>query len=136
MTFIIISSFLDAGGIRFSLRNMTYQNNSLVALEDIGEGDNALHCRTDQTACCQHPYSTTILGNWFFPNGTVIPDAIINANGTQWDFYRNRGQMVVRMNRRKAGVTGVHSCTIPDVLGVHQTIYIGVYTAGNGKPLF
>ena len=35
----------------FSLRNTTYQNNSVVTLEDIGEGDNALFCMTNLTVC-------------------------------------------------------------------------------------
>ena len=30
---------LGAGNLTFSLKNTTYQNNSLVALEDIGEGE-------------------------------------------------------------------------------------------------
>ena len=35
------------------LRGISYQNNSIVMLEDIGEGDDALLCLTNVTACCQ-----------------------------------------------------------------------------------
>ena len=101
-----------------------------MTLEDIGEGNDALLCMTSFTACCRPPYTATksSLGNWFFPNGTVVP-----SNGAQWDFYRNRGQMVVRLNRRSGGVEGMYQCVIPDSLNVTLTIYIGVYTGGTGE---
>ena len=85
------------------LRGTPYQNNSNVTLEDIGEGYDALLCITTQTACCRPPYTGEMgqraIGNWFFPNGTRVP-----STGSQWDFYRDRGQMVVRMNRKRGGV--------------------------------
>ena len=100
-------------------------------LEDIGEGDNALLCLTNQTACCQHPYTS---GNWYFPNGTRVPSIKVNyTSGEQWDFYRTRGQMVVSMNRRRGGVEGIYRCEIPDAMNVTQTIYIGVYSESTGE---
>ena len=117
------------------LKGTIYQNNSLVTLEDIGERFNALLCITDLTACCRRsdtggPFS---LGNWFFPNGTQVPSSVVDENGTRWEFYRTRGQMVVRMNRRRGGVTGIYQCVIPDALNVTQTIYLGVYKASTGE---
>ena len=119
-----ISSFPGAGDVWFSLRNTTYQNNSIVTLEDIGEGDDALLCITNYTACCRHPAS----GNWFFPNGTKVP-----SSGRQWDFHRTRGRMVVYMHRRRGGVEGIYRCVIPDTFGFFQTLYIGVYSASTGE---
>ena len=114
------------------LRNTTYQNNSNVTLEDIGEGYDALLCITNQTACCRPPYTGEmgqgVIGNWFFPNGTGVPSA-----GSNWDFYRTRGQIVVRMNRRRSGVEGIYRCEIPDAMNVTQSIYIGVYSASTGE---
>ena len=85
---------LGAGNLTFSLKNTTYQNNSLVALEDIGEGDDALLCITELTACCQPPYTGEMepdIGNWFFPNGTRVPDEHVNVtSGLEWDFYTPR----------------------------------------------
>ena len=111
---------------------MTYQNDSIVILEDIGDGDDdALLCRTNYTTCCRHPntgVNESALGNWFFPNGTRVPSA-----STNWGFYRTRGQMVVRMYRRRGGVEGIYRCEIPDTLNVTQTIYIGVYSASTGE---
>ena len=123
----------DAGeGVRFLLRGTSYQNNSLVTLEDIGEVDDALLCVTDLTACCRPPYTgvigQTAIGNWFFPNGTTLP-----SFQTQWNFYRDRGQMLVNMHRRRGGVNGIYHCKIPDAMHVIQTIYIGVYTANTGE---
>ena len=111
------------------LRGTPYQNNSIVILEDIGEGDDALLCITFQTACCRHPYTDgSVLGNWFFPNGSRVP-----GSGIKWDFYRTRGQMVVGMLRTRGGVEGIYRCVIPDTMNVIQTIYIGVYSASTGE---
>ena len=108
-------SFPDAG-VWFSLNGKTYQNNSCVALEDIGEGDDALLCMTNLTVCCRSPS----LGNWFFPNGTRV----VRTR----DVYRTRGQSVVRLNRIRGGVAGIYRCEIPDAINVTQTIYIRLYT--------
>ena len=46
-----IFASLIAGDVWFSLNGTTYQNNSIVTLEDIGEGGDALLCVTDVTDC-------------------------------------------------------------------------------------
>ena len=122
-------------GVRFSLRGTTYQNNSLVTLDNIGEGDDALLCLTDNTACCSRAQSPGMvnLGDWYYPNGTGVVNSIVALPDVQWEFYRNRGQSVVRLNRRRGGVNGIYHCEVPDTTGVNQTIYIGVYTANTGK---
>ena len=123
---MIVVSLLSCEGVRFSLRGITYQNNSLVTLEDIGEGDNALLCVTDLTTCCRPPYTDPFgpfaIGNWWFPNGSRVP-----ASGVQWDFHRTRGQSAVRLQRRRGGVEGIYHCDIPDSMNVTQIINIGVY---------
>ena len=126
-----ISSFPGAGEITFSLNGTKYLNNSLVTLEDIGENDTALLCMTDLTPCCRPPHTGTngtVLGNWFFPNGSRV-----NNKGVQLDFYRDREQMVVRMNRRRGGVNGIYRCEIPDLTNITQTVYIGVYAENTGE---
>ena len=37
-----------------------------------------------------------------------------------WEFYRNRGPSVVRLNRRRGGEEGIYRCVIPDMAGVNQ----------------
>lgn len=133
MTLIAISFFPDGGNITFSLRNTTFQNNSLVNLKDIGESDDdALLCITELSACCQHLYTNDTepaLGNWFFPNGTRIPGEVVDGTtGLQFNIYRTRGHSVVLLHRRKGGVNGIYRCEIPDALGVIQTIYIEATT--------
>ena len=104
-----------------------------MILEDIGGGnDDALLCVTNYTACCRSNGTVwPAFGNWFFPSGTRVPSD--NANRTQRDFYRTRGQMVVRMHRRRGGVEGIYHCKIPDTMDVTQTIYIGVYSVSTGE---
>ena len=99
-----------------------------MTLEDIGEGDDALLCITDLTACCRPPYLSLLVGNWFFPNGTRVP-----SSGSQWDFHRTTGQSVVLLHRRRWGEDGIYRCEIPDAMNVTQTIYIGVYSASTGE---
>ena len=134
---ISIFSFLHAGDVWFSLNGTTYYNNSIVTLEDIGNNiDTALLCMTNLTACCRPSQANGFsLGNWYFPNGTRVPnDFIINRTiGLIWDFYRDRGLMVVRMKRRGGGVEGIYHCEIPDSMNVTQTIYIGVYNTSSGE---
>ena len=122
-----ISSF-PCAGVSFWLRGTTYLNNSLVTLEDIGEGVDALHCVTDQNACCRPPHTGVLIGNWYFPNGSRVV-----SFGEYWDFHRIRGQSVVYLNRRRGGEDGIYHCEIPDAMNVIQTIYIGVYTANSGE---
>ena len=116
----------------FSFRNVTYQNNSNVTLEDIGENDTALLCMTNLTTCCRSENGLS-LGNWAFPNGTQLPCEIVYNTSPEWEFYKDRGHMVVRMHRRRGGVEGIYSCDIPDSMNVTQTIYIGVYKASTGE---
>ena len=124
---ISVLFFPCAGNVRFSLRGATYQNNSIVTLEDIGVQGDALLCMTNLTACCRGQ-DGLISGGWFFPNGTRV-----HSLGYQWDFYRTRGRMVVQLHRRRGGVEGIYHCEIPDSMNVTQNIYIGVYSANSGK---
>ena len=116
--------FPGPGDVWFSLRGTTYQNNSCVALEDIGENDTALFCMTNSTDCCNVTNTSTAKGNWLFPNETRVP-----SSNKWWDFYRTRGEMAVQLHRRKGGVEGIYRCEILDSMNVLQTIYIGVYSA-------
>ena len=124
--------FQGAGDVWISLRGTTYQNNSNVTLEDIGDNnDTALVCVTNLTTCCRPPYTGengSVLGNWFFPNGTQVP-----SGGDQGDFHKTRGQMEIALQRRRGGEEGIYHCEIPDSMNIVQTIYIGVYSANTGE---
>ena len=101
-----------------------------MTLEDIGQNNDSLLCLTNYNACCRSAETGgDALGQWFFPNGTRVSTETAN----EWDFYKTRGQMVVRLNRRRGGVEGIYRCVIPDAMNVTQTIYIGVYSASTGE---
>ena len=106
------SPFPDAGDFRFLLNGKTYQNNSLVALKDVGESNSALLCLTNNIRCCSRAQvpGRGILGDWFYPNGTTVPNmgglfvrltSLYYGRFIKWEFYRNRGQSVVRLHRRR-----------------------------------
>ena len=120
---IPISYFLHPGDVWFSLNGTTYQNHSLVTLEDIGEGDDALLCRTNLTGV-----NGSVRGNWYFPNGTTVFSTPNNS-----EIHTTRDQMMVRMNHRNGGEDGIYRCEIAVSMNVNQTIYIGVYTADSGE---
>ena len=113
-------------------------NHGIVYLQDIGERHTALLCMTNNTHCCsrQYTYGGTIQGQWYFPNGTSVPNYYISNyhyfGDHYWEFYRNRGLGVVRMHRRSGGVVGLYRCEIPDANGVNQTLYIGLYNQSTG----
>ena len=102
-----------------------------MTLENIGKEDTALLCIMNQTACCRQEHRCA-LGNWFFPNKTRV-----NSSSFTRDLYRTRGQtrgqMMVKLNRRRGGEGGIYHCEIHDASNVIQRIYIGVYTAGTGE---
>ena len=122
-------------GVRLMLSGTATPNHGYLLLENIGEGGNALLCITNNTACCSRAQvpGEGILGNWYYPNGTVVPNLLINNQSLQWGFYRNRGPRVVRMHRRRGGVTGIYRCEIPDANGVYQRMYVGLYTGNTGE---
>ena len=116
-------------------------NHSFILLDNIGESNESLLCMTDLLACCRSEYTggRWPLGDWFFPNDTAVPNTIIGYLGRYeempivWDFYRNRGPSVVRMHRRRGGVTGIYRCEVPDANGVYQRMYVGLYTGNTGE---
>ena len=105
-------------GVHFELRGIVLPNNSAAPLLDVGEGENALLCKTDREECCGTLPNR--FGEFYYPNGVQVPIA-----KQQQGFYRNRGQQVIRLNRR-VGVTsptGRYRCEIPDADGVmHVTL--------------
>ena len=109
-----------------------YGNNSIVNIEEIGEGSSSLLCLTNNIQCCRHYYlsSVTTYPHWYFPNGSYV-----ERYGYFDSLYRNRGPSVVRLHRRNNATmpNGVFHCTIPDINGTDQKIYVGLYTLENGK---
>ena len=108
--------------VKFILHNQTYLNNSIVALNDIGDGDDALLCVTDKPDCCKPPNGNTSQGEFYYPNNSAV------GHPNKDTPYRNRGPQVVRLNRRNnvLSPTGIYRCQIPDSTGMDRSIFINI----------
>ena len=113
--------------VKFMLHGQTYLNNSIVAINDIGEGDtNALLCVTDNPDCCKPPNGNTVQGEFYYPNNTVVRFNVTDP------WYRHRGPQVVRLNRKNdvLSPTGVYRCEIPDSTGMDRSVFIHIAVTG------
>lgn len=111
---LAIISHLAVG---FSLNGQYYPNGSAISLSSIGQDDSALRCLTNGT-CCIPPNRA---GEFYYPDGSKV-----NTQATGEDFYRNRGEMMIRLHRRNgaASPTGLYKCVIPDSSGELMTLHI------------
>ncbi len=111
----IVLLFVD---FHFELKGKTYLNDTVVVMEDIGEGLDALLCYSTYNSCC---YS----GEFFYPNGSAIP---IGSHGL--DLYRNRGKGLgfIRLNRRRnvTSPEGRYQCLVPIGNGLNQSLFINI----------
>ena len=101
------------------LRGKNYTNGDTVMITDIGEGDaDALLCVTENTECCR----TGGDGEFFYPDGTAVGFSISNS------IFRNRGEQVIRLNRRNGATSplGRYRCDIPDASGVTRSVFINI----------
>ena len=113
-----------------------YANNSVIDINLVGEGfatdGGALECHTDDTTCCSMGNGTDGRGDWYYPNGTLVPPG---SAGVTTGFYRTRADMVVRLNRvdrdlHAISLTGVYRCEIPGAGGVTLNRYIELSNGG------
>ena len=104
--------------VHFILSGRTYTDGDTVLIADIGEGDNALLCMTDNTECCR----TGGDGEFFYPDGRAVGFSISNS------LYRNRGEQFIGLNRRNGATSplGRYRCDIPDASGVTRSIFINI----------
>ena len=103
----------------FELDGNVYLNNSAISLQEIGEGERALICKTNKQDCCGTPPNR--FGEFHYPNGDQVP-----IRNRQDKLYRQRGDREIYLNRRvdTTSPSGTYSCVIPDVAGTIQTLYI------------
>ena len=113
--------FLFILGVYFELKGKVYKNNSFVSINEIGEDDQALLCKTDKVECCGTVPDR--FGEFYNPDGSKV--LIRKANQ---GFYRNRGEQQIRLNRRVGTInpTGVYRCEIPDSNNVMQKVFINI----------
>ena len=111
----------------FTLGGQPYHNGSHILIGEIGEGDEAaLLCITDLVQCCRGEDTPGVggaLGEWFYPNGSFV-----RVNGSNDDFYRDRGLGSVRLNRRNDATSpvGQYCCVVPDATSTDKTTCINI----------
>ena len=119
-------------GVYLLLKGIFYANNSDIFVNEIGEMDhislipnqnNALQCITDKSPCCQSIPNRA--GEWYFPNGTVIP----GPTGHGPVFYRSRGpdDGTVNLNYINSTLptlspTGFFCCVLPNMDNENQRL--------------
>ena len=116
---LLINFIIAWTGIYFELDGQVFVNNSVLSLSKVGEEGNALLCKTDLIECCGTVPNR--YGQFYYPNGVMVP-VKSRAHG----FYRDRGDQVVRLNRREQIISpkGTFRCEIPDKNGIMQNLYI------------
>lgn len=110
---------MSCAGVYFELNGKVYLNNSAVPISEIGEGDKALYCKTDKEDCCGTVPNR--FGEFYYPSGVRVPIARL-----QQSFYRNRGEQIIRLNRREGATspTGKYRCDIPNADDEVVKIYV------------
>lgn len=103
--------------VGFQLNGQFYASGSTLSLSSIGEGDSALLCTTD-APCCRPPNRA---GEFYYPGNSPV-----RTEGTGDNLYRNRGDGMIRLNRRNGATspTGTYKCEIPDSSELAQEIFI------------
>ena len=80
---------------------------------------------TDNAECCRGSDNPNGggLGEWYFPDGTLVPTGNTNS------IYRNRDLSAVRLNRMSTveAPTGIYRCEVPDASGTTQSVSVGLY---------
>ena len=109
---------MPTDNVHFRLSGRTYTDGDTLLITDIGEGDIALLCVTDNTECCR----TGGRGEFFYPYGTAVGFSTSNS------IYRNRGEHFIGLNRRNSATSplGRYRCDIPDASGVTRSIFINI----------
>jgi len=106
---------------RFELKGAVYLNNTIVVMEDIGEGPDALHCYSTYDSCCSR-------GDLHFPNGSSV---LLGGHGR--DLYKSSdvGTGFIQLNRKKrvTSPSGRYQCVLPMRNGLNASLFINI-----GKP--
>ena len=116
--------FSFEAALGFVLNGVNYTNGSTVLRTDIGEGEAALRCTTDRVGCCTGDGKA---GEFYFPNGTLVPILGADPIPHSRTYYRNRGTGFIRLNRRQISTeTGQFRCEIPDAIRTNVTLFINI----------
>ena len=114
-------------GPRLTLKGVDVPNHGVISKDPsvIGEGDDALHCVTDDTTCCGGANGNR-QGDWYFPYDVQLLSG--TANAFLW--YASWQTGAVLMNFRgtaTTGTTGLHRCDILDSTDTLHQFYTCIY---------
>ena len=117
-----------------SFMSQTLDNNSYIDINDVGRPDinsgEGVQCITDLATCCSGAEGGH-RGNWFFPDGTQLPNPALDV-----DTFQSRGDQRVELRRNSNAISpvGIYRCDIPTNAdsSVRDTLYVGLYTASGG----
>ena len=126
-----------------SFMGQTLANHSYVDLSLVGEapsGSDSVQCVTDLTTCCSGSQGVH-RGDWYSPGSTDrLP---FSSEGG--DIFQQREAQRVDLRRRNSATSpvGIYRCDIPTNvvhddtdISVRDTVYVGLYTANEGKLKF
>ena len=121
--------------VSFGLMDYPLANHSYVDLSAVGSaGDNSdsVVCHTDLATCCSGSQGVH-RGDWYFPDGTVLP---FYGNSVPIGLGRNARIAVIRRTTA-TGPTGIYRCDIAtnavhyqDDNSVRESVYVGLYYDG------
>ena len=108
---------------------------NLSTVGSASDNSDSVVCHTDLSTCCSGSEGGH-RGDWYFPNGTVLPFA-----GDSVPIGEGRSPQRVVIRRTTAtGSTGIYRCDIPTNAvhddtdqSVRDTVYVGLYPADGGK---
>ena len=108
-------------GLYFNLNGVVYLPGDTVLITDIGiayggspDPGSSLVCNTTNVNihCCRAKDGGNV-GEWYFPNGTIVPHYKYSPSG---DFTRTAFTHQVRLNCRNNATTLVtYTCVVPDM---------------------
>ena len=102
-------------------------NNTLITVGSIGEGEETLFCSTDREDCCAAD-EFSIAGNWFLPNGSKV---LLTTNTPS--LHITLGNQTVGLNIMSPEVpTGIYHCEMMDINDVTHYLYVGIYFENEG----
>ncbi len=114
------------GDVTLLHNNTVYQNNSLFALEDLGQSLIAsLICLTNRFPCCQ------ILtdGSWHHPDGSRV----LTSGNNFYQLSFSTQALVLFRTASTVFPSGMFYCEVVDEADVRRNLYIGIYRDGTGK---
>ena len=100
-----------------------YSNNSVITINDIGQGSDGLFCFTNVTNCCRYIDGSSGISDWYFPNYSRVENT--------------HAQMVSRSRGPRSII--LHSDNIFEPNGIYRcqinksNVYFGIYLPNTGN---